>query len=120
MNMLEVFNKVEAHLLAQGEKSTRCSLITDECAYRGYGGLQCAVGCLIKDEFYHKDLEGRGISPVKRGGSVDKALIDSGIALSHRMALMLTDLQVLHDIGNPEDWKQSLQEVRVKYFGDDK
>ena len=118
MNMLEVFNKVEAHLLAQGEKSMS-GYSRDECAYRGEGGVQCAVGCLIKDEFYHKDLEGWGISPVKRGGSVDKALIDSGIDLSPEMAHMLNDLQYLHDTNDPEIWERRLQKLRVKYFGID-
>ena len=53
MNMLEVFNKVEAHLLAQGVRSIRKSKMY-MCAYRGAGGLRCSVGCLIKDEFYHE------------------------------------------------------------------
>ena len=120
MNMLEVFNKVEAHLLAQGEKSMSYTGLSDVCSYRGEGGVQCAVGCLIKDEFYHKDLEGLSISPVKRGGSVDKALLDSGIDLSPEMAHMLNDLQYLHDTNDPEIWEQRLQKLRIKYFGDDK
>jgi hypothetical protein len=59
MNMLEVFNKVEAHLLAQGVRSMK---YLDMCAYRGAGGLRCAVGCLIKDEFYHESLEGLDVA----------------------------------------------------------
>ena len=121
MNMLEVFNKVEAHLLAQGVRSMGgYSSLSDGCAYRGDGGKQCAVGCLIKDEFYHKDLEGWSISAVKRGGSVDKALIKSGIDLSPEMAQMLSDLQYLHDaISGPKVWELKLQKLRVKYFGND-
>lgn len=119
MNMLEVFYKVEAHLLAQGEKSMSYNGLSDVCAYRGEGGVQCAVGCLIKDEFYHKDLEGRSISPIKRGGLVDKALIDSGIDLSPEMAQMLNDFQYLHDTRDPEIWELRLQKLKLKYFGID-
>ena len=112
MNMLEVFNKVEAHLLSQGEKSMSSYLgLSDVCAYRGEGGKQCAVGCLIKDEFYHKDLEGWSAAPV---------LIASGINLSPEMEKMLNDLQYLHDGRDPKSWELRLQKLRIKYFGDDK
>lgn len=123
MNMLEVFNKVEAHLLAQGVKSIRKSLKQDMCAYRGAGGLRCAVGCLIKDEFYHEDLEGRAMLPDKKEDDhqmlLEEALIKSGIDLNSTMTHMLGDLQSLHDTVKPEVWKQRLQNLRVKYLGID-
>ena len=124
MNMLEVFNKVEAHLLAQGEKSMSGYMgLSDVCAYRGEGGLKCAIGCLITDEVYHRSLEGHSFSPVKRGGIIDKALIDSGITgISDIQALMLYDLQRLHDTNDtikPVNWEDELQKLRVKYFGID-
>ena len=116
MNQLEVFNKVEAHLLTQGVRSKSY----DACAYRGEMGRMCAVGCLIKEEFYSRRLEGYNITPNVQNNRVQKALTYSGIDLSHRMSRMLMDLQVIHDISNPQDWEQRLQEVRAKYFGDDK
>ena len=130
MNMLEVFNKVEAHLLAQGVRSIRKSLIQDMCAYRGAGGLRCAVGCLIKDEAYHKGLEGTSALELLRQCQTDEkeedrqtllkeALIKSGIDLKPATTYMLSDLQYLHDRQKPKDWKQELQKLRVKYFGID-
>ena len=123
MNMLEVFNKVEAHLLAQGVKSIRKSLKQDMCAYRGAGGLRCAVGCLIKDEFYHEDLEGLAMLPDKKEDDhqmlLEEALIKSGIDLNSTMTHMLGDLQSLHDTVKPKVWKQRLQNLRVKYLGID-
>ena len=122
MNMLEVFNKVEAHLLAQGVRSIRKSKMY-MCAYRGEGGLRCAVGCLIKDEFYHEDLEGRAMLPDKKEDDhqmlLEEALIKSGIDLNSTMTHMLGDLQSLHDTVKPEVWKQRLQNLRVKYLGID-
>ena len=123
MNMLEVFNKVEAHLLAQGVKSIRKSLKQDMCAYRGAGGLRCAVGCLIKDEFYHEGLEGLAMLPDKKEDDhqmlLEEALIKSGIDLNSTMTHMLGDLQSLHDTVKPKVWKQRLQNLRVKYLGID-
>ena len=120
MNMLEVFNKVEEHLLSQGERSVK---FLDMCAYRGAGGLRCAVGCLIKDEFYHEGLEGLGMWPDKKEDDhqmlLEEALIKSGIDLNSTMTHMLGDLQSLHDTVKPEVWKQRLQNLRVKYLGID-
>ena len=121
MNTLEVFNKVEANLLAQGVRSIRKSLISDMCAYRGAGGLRCAVGCLIKDEAYHKGLEGIAMwadeNEEDRQMLLEEALIKSGIDLNSTMTHMLSDLQSLHDTVRPEVWKQRLQKLRVKYLG---
>ena len=123
MNTLEVFNKVEANLLAQGVRSIRKSLISDMCAYRGAGGLRCAVGCLIKDEAYHKGLEGIAMwadeKEEDRQMLLEEALIKSGIDLNSTMTHMLGDLQSLHDTVKPEVWKQRLQNLRVKYLGID-
>ena len=123
MNMLEVFNKVEAHLLAQGVRSIRKSLIQDMCAYRGAGGLRCAVGCLIKDGFYSRSLEGIAMwvdeKEEDRQMLLEEALIKSGIDLKPATTYMLSDLQYLHDRKKPKDWKQELQKLRVKYFGID-
>ena len=121
--MLEVFNKVEAHLLAQSVRSIRKSLISDMCAYRGAGGLRCAVGCLIKDEAYHKGLEAIAMWADEKEDDhqmlLEEALIKSGIDLNSTMTHMLSDLQDLHDTVKPEVWKQRLQNLRVKYLGID-
>ena len=131
MNMLEVFNKVEAHLLAQGVKSIRKQSelnvfptgTTYMCAYRGAGGLRCAVGCLIKDEAYNKGLEGIAMwadeKEEDRQTLLEEALIKSGIDLKPATTYMLSDLQYLHDRKKPQDWEQELQKLRVKHFGID-
>ena len=127
MNMLEVFNKVEAHLLTQGEASMSGYMgLSDVCAYRGEGNRKCAIGCLIKDEFYHRGLEGIGMWGEKRQiqqrhRPLHEALTASGITnISDTQARMLNDLQYLHDTIKPEDWEQELQKLRLEYFGDDK
>ena len=51
-----IYRHVRRHLLEQGRCSTRPNV---GCAYRGEGGAACAVGCLIPDERYSDDLEGK-------------------------------------------------------------
>ena len=118
--MLEVFNKVEEHLLSQGERSVK---YLELCVYRGEYGMSCAIGCLIKDEFYHEGLEGLAMLPDKKEDDhqmlLEEALIKSGIDLKPATTYMLSDLQYLHDEKKPQDWEQELQKLRAKYFGID-
>lgn len=51
----ELYNRMFLHLLAQNERAINIH----GCAYRGEENLQCAVGCLIKDEYYDESLEGK-------------------------------------------------------------
>ena len=121
MNILQVFKKVEDHLLSQGEQSMKYPF--DVCAYRGEYGMSCAIGCLIKDEFYYEGLEGIAMwadeKEEDRQMLLEEALIKSGIDLNSTMTHMLSDLQSLHDTVRPEVWKQRLQKLRVKYLGID-
>lgn len=55
MNNQETYNKVKAHLLAQGEPSRQGA----DCLYRGANGLKCAIGCLIADDQYDPAFEGQ-------------------------------------------------------------
>ncbi len=55
MTPQEIFDYVSEFLLKQGGKST---LENGVCAYRSSDGTRkCAVGCLIPDECYVKDIE---------------------------------------------------------------
>ena len=119
MNILQVFKKVEDHLLSQGEQSMKYPF--DVCAYRGEYGMSCAIGCLIKDEFYYEGLEGIAMwedeKEEDRQMLLEEALIKSGIDLNPATTYMLSDLQDLHDQKKPQDWEQELQKLRAKYFG---
>ena len=88
----EIYNKVSKHLLSM-KKQSRNS-ITHKCVYRGPNGSKCAVGCLIKDIFYSKYLEDKGINHT----SVYQAVIKSiGRPLSRDEKYILVKLQNLHD-----------------------
>lgn len=98
MTAQEVFDKVASHLLTQKAKSLRVDGAGDPaCAYRGAGGMSCAVGCLIPDDVYTPKMEGLSswwlveIMGVKF----------PGLAIH---AELLGRLQYIHDITAPEGW----------------
>lgn len=90
MTRQEIFDKVVAHLRAQGKQA-----ITDggTCMYRADDGSMCAVGCLIKDEFYDPSFEKKDVNHYK----VVEALKSSGIDMEFHTKNLLDDLQSLHD-----------------------
>lgn len=94
----EVFDKVAAHLLKQGEKS----LDKDgECAYRGEGGRMCAIGALIPDSRYNQDLEGLSVDSVE----VERLLSET---VQLDCEEMLSALQDVHDNCSVDQWRNGL------------
>ena len=83
----EIFDHVVKHLKNQGGQSVarRETMTHEECAYRGTGGRMCAVGCLIADDEYEPDMEGKG---------VDRIVLPPRLA-NH--IFLLRELQLLHD-----------------------
>jgi rubredoxin len=118
----DIFNKVATHLLKQDEPSFRTDM-TGGCAYRGVGGLRCAIGALIPDEKYTEEIEGRSAAHV----SVIQILNDSGYTIDHDGPIVeqgeatgtdvdfLIDLQELHDFNDPLDWFELLVVLAKKY-----
>ena len=98
-----IFNRVAAHLLAQGRPSLS-AIRLGECAYHGEDGLRCAVGCLIDDAHYSEALEGYSV----QHGEVLQA-VKSSLGLQHlapRTTDLPGDLQQLHDLTPPEEWRK--------------
>lgn len=123
MSKQEIFDKVSAHLLKQNTKSrlpaeyfsatTAASMsVASACAYRGVNGTMCAAGCLIKDEFYTKALEGHSVNDQ----SVQTALTSSGVdndgawkgMISFNMTF-IRELQLVHDSYEPHEWHDHLE-----------
>lgn len=101
-NNQAIFDTVVNHLRKQKVQS-----LDDEgrCVYRGNNGAMCAVGCLIKDEFYDKKIEHLPV----RNPDVVSALVKSGLVINHNTIGLLGDLQYIHDsegIDMEEKFKQ--------------
>ena len=94
MTNQELFDFVVAHLRRQGVPAISGA----QCRYRTrYGTHQsrsCAVGCLIKDEFYDQSLEGKSAENGRVVAAVEPSL---GIELKHEHRLLLGALQGVHD-----------------------
>ena len=104
MNKQDVFNKVATHLLTQNSKSIahgECK----ECMYRGENNTSCAIGCLIKDEYYRAEFE----QMTADSSYIINTLIASGIEVeSDGDEKFLMQLQVIHDKHIVENWKTTL------------
>jgi len=102
MTNQEVFDKVVAHLKAQGKQSLK----GDSCKYRGSMGMKCAVGCLIPDEEYSSELEGKTVR------SPELVNLPS---LRHLNLELLWDLQGVHDRCDPPNWETKLLKVAKRF-----
>jgi hypothetical protein len=99
----EIFDKVAAHLLTQ--KTRASGEFT--CMYRGKNNTKCAVGCLIPDEFYDRNLENLPARLL-----VQKEVMKLATPSAQDI---LYKLQVIHDIDAPTDWEHELRKVGERY-----
>ena len=96
MTAQEIFDKVAAHLLTQRKPSLLCGI---GCAYRGEGGLKCAAGCLIPDEEYSPEMEGRNWHTLASRDSVYR-----GVAEKIGHVPLVVALQLVHD--GVDNWER--------------
>jgi hypothetical protein len=104
MNHQDIFNTVATHLMTQGKQARDSSTATSGCRYRGEDGTKCAIGCLIKDEFYMPHFEGHGCGFEPVLDAVEKSL---GITMCEHTRFFLSELQCIHD-GHVGAWMDSL------------
>ncbi len=109
MNAQEIFDKVAAHLLAQGIRSElRSGEAQPRCLYRGPGGTCCAVGVLIGD--------GLALTGDRLCLSVWALANRAGSPQWMRdHVLLLGKLQNVHDLKPPETWPIALRIVAEEH-----
>lgn len=110
MQAQTIFNRVVKHLRAQGKKSlAKMPAMGIGCAYRGRGGLKCAVGCLIKDSEYSKKMENFAVSSLfEAHPPLAKRLGEDNIPL-------LEDLQSVHDRVDTQSWDAEFVRIAARY-----
>ena len=52
----ELYDYIGTFLIKQGKQSKN----GDCCVYRSPNGTKCAVGCVLSDHYYHKDMDNSG------------------------------------------------------------
>lgn len=113
----QIFDKVSAHLMQQGQKSmAERELFVGRppkpvCCYRGDGGTSCAVGCLISDEDYKPEMESWTAGQLQ-----DKPFVSPELRnfLGNNSELLYM-LQRTHDRYEVEDWPTRLREVAESF-----
>lgn len=135
-NDLQAFNIIKEHLLTQNTRSINDD-IGGSCAYRGVddfpisddiidevinwsyvpNGKSCAVGILIKEDFY---------SPLLEDNSVDEIIVREALQDSHpdwninnnNTLIMLLCCQQIHDSIIPNHWASALDFLQGWIFID--
>lgn len=117
----EIFFKVSEHLLKQNKKSVVKGGF-DFCKYR-FNELKCAVGILIRDEFYDPVCEGESVMVnfnFRNGETRAKTILinslyKSGVPLNTETFSMLQNLQDIHDQKFVNTWEEKLVELGKEY-----
>lgn len=105
------FDTVARHMLTQGKRSESFFLDAKgekvwDSAYRGRMRRKCALGALIPDNRYYKELEGQDI----RSKEVLEAIDDQ----YHKEVEFLHLLQVIHDMRPEDEWANWLFDFTQK------
>ena len=88
----EIFNKVYTHLMTQ-RKPALINTTGSTCAYRNENGEKCAVGCLIEDNEYEPEFEGKNIGGILERPNVSESLKNR----LYPVMQILSRLQGVHD-----------------------
>lgn len=109
MNRQKVFNMIAEHLIKQGVRSR----VDGFCSYRNPDGLKCAVGAIIKDEFYTPQLEKE---PLSYGSNRMMSALTNSLDSRPTSGdiFFLSRLQQIHDHVNPLEWKTHLGKFAVE------
>ena len=105
MNAQEIFDQVVGHLRKQKVRAINRQTLA--CAYRDPEGRKCAVGCLISDDDYALNMEGRTVYELIN-------MFDS-MRKYRPYSSLLNELQVVHDKTFPYLWESCLREIATLY-----
>ena len=106
----KIFSFVINHLQTQGRSFDEKTM---ECMYRGSNNTSCAVGCLILDGEYTKDMEGINVDFFPDRFPHMKRLFPH--------IKLLTDLQRLHDLDSlweDTEYSKYRKNERIKSIAD--
>lgn len=108
-------DEAEIEMVNQGEYDEERQLMRMFEILEGeYPDAKCAVGCLISDDFYKQDFEGRTI---ERSCHVwDAVKLSNPLwKMTDASYKMLRELQTVHDNNNPDDWEYRLLKMNANF-----
>ena len=112
----ELFDYITTFLLKQGQPSMNKA---GDCRYRGPNGKMCAVGCILPDSLYTKDMEGKGIYDIRPTTTSGRIVDEDGAAYFKALTphfSLLSDLQFVHDQSANRNRSFTVREYWVKNF----
>ena len=107
-----VFDHCAQHLIEQGKQSRFADDLSAGCAYRGSGGEACAVGCLIPDAYYTREIEGLSVGDILLR---EAEYLGPLWVFIERHAALLNNLQIVHDEDATARWRQELRLVADRF-----
>lgn len=115
------FDKAVKKLSEQKEQSIDEN---GDCLYRGPGKLRCAIGHLIPNRIYTKEMELSSVGGVFDSfPEIDEYLTISGFKRWEAIDFF-SDLQFIHDEYDPKrwptEWKDIAEKYDLEYHGPDK
>ena len=113
MQKKKVFKTIATHMLTQKKPSQN----RNHCLYRDGYGLSCAIGVLINDDNYRKELESHDITNTEVSTAVSNSL--SSPPLNTKERSFLGALQDIHDYSEPQHWRGELNTFSMKHFKKD-
>lgn len=110
MDKQAIYNQVRDHLLKQNAKS---QFETENgCFYRGPNGMKCAIGALIKDEFYKEEFNRYSVTAPPVLEMLKNSLnLSIGEEFSNQDINFMRELQHVHDCYPVKEWQHQLQIV---------
>ena len=104
MNNQEAFERSVTGLFNQGVRS----FVGDVPTYHRCDGRKCAIGMLIPDELYDKEIEGRTVGSLYDDGYC----YDIFDSVSREL---LRELQLIHDSWSVDNWYEEFRRVGIAY-----
>jgi hypothetical protein len=112
MNRQQLFDVMCAGLLKQNARSTAFDGL--RCQYRGDRGTKCAIGMLIPDAIYDRNLEFMGVKDLcERIGRTPEGARAANVLRAHLPLLMR--MQDIHDSALPCDWRSAMREAAAAF-----
>jgi hypothetical protein len=103
----EMFDTILTHLRQQGLKSVGSSTEGPTCRYRTKDGRKCAVGCMIPDDKYSREIEGHYPSEVNR-------VLDMGWTRDQERFLLVAQSR-LHDALDRHNFPAQLEKAAEQF-----
>ena len=113
------FDKMCNHLMKQGKKSSKRNENGQTfCMYRGPNNTRCAVGALVPDRLYNKEMEDMTASTMfqqRLMGEPEYSRFKENVEGGKNGFDLLDDVQDVHDAHRPSRWSQRLRSVARAY-----